>query len=234
MKAGPGGARAALRETDLYPPLKHWLEERGYEVHGEVEGCDLAARRGEDLVLVEIKLAVNLELLLQVARRQRAAASVYAAVPVPKVMGRRWRELTDLLRRLEAGLILVFPDSPRRRVQLVFHPAPLERRPRPSAARAYLDEMAGRSRDRNLGGSTRRKIMTAYREQALAVAEALNARGPSAPKDLRAMGTSEKTGAILRDNHYGWFERLGHASYGLTEAGRRALDEYGEDEKESR
>ena len=44
--------RPPLKETDLYPPLKDWLTAVGYTVHGEVGGCDLAARRGDELVLI--------------------------------------------------------------------------------------------------------------------------------------------------------------------------------------
>jgi len=223
VKAKP----VALKESDLYPPLKAWLEQNGYEVHGEVLNCDLAARRGLELVLIELKLAVNLELLLQLLRRQEAEAAVYAAVPAPKSMNsRRWRELTRLLKRLEVGLILIFTDSPRRRVEVAFHPLPPERRRRPKLTRAILAEMSGRSADRNCGGVSRRQIMTAYREKALAAAEALDQLGPSSPKAVRDKGVGPKAGDILRDNHYGWFERLGRGLYGLTEKGSLALKEY--------
>lgn len=35
-----------MKETDLYPPLKTWLEAQGYVVRGEVGRCDLAAEKG--------------------------------------------------------------------------------------------------------------------------------------------------------------------------------------------
>jgi hypothetical protein len=31
----------------------------------------------------------------------------------------------------------------------------------------------------------------------------------------------DRAANILRDNHYGWFEKLEHGIYGLSEAGRR-------------
>ena len=213
-------------EADLYPPLKAWLEESGYTVHGEVGGCDVAARRGDELVLIEMKRALNLDLLLQVVRRQKARAAVYAAVPAPRRSDKRWRELTRLLKRLEVGLILIYLESVRPRAELAFHPVREERRRQTGATRALLSEMSGRSRDLNVGGSVRKKLMTAYREQALVVAAALERQGPAAPRALRAAGTSEKTGQILRDNHYGWFERISYGLYGLTEPGRAALIEY--------
>ena len=215
-----------IKEADLYPPLKSWLEANGYRVHAEVNGCDVAAERDGELVLIEMKTAINLDLLLQIVGRQRADASVYAAVPAPKTSDRRWRGLERLLKRLEAGLILVYLDTALPRAELAFHPIPLERRREKSVTRAILKEMSGRSLDLNVGGVNRRKLMTAYREQALMVAVALEALGPAAPKVLRLAGAPAKTGAILLANHYGWYERLRPGEYALTEAGKLGLAEH--------
>ena len=215
-----------MKETDLYPHVKKWLEDGGYAVHAEVEDCDVAARRGDDLILIEIKRAITLDLLLQLTRRQEAADSVYAAVPAPAGRNARWRGLTRLLQRLGAGLLLVHVESALPGVELAFHPIPQGRRKSVRKTRAILDEMAGRSIDLNLGGSNRRKRMTAYREQALAVAVCLDRTGRASPKQLRGMGAPPKAGAILRDNHYGWFERKERGVYDVTAAGRRAVVEY--------
>lgn len=218
--------RPPLKETDLYPPLKDWLTAAGYTVHGEVGGCDLAARRGDELVLIEIKLAINLNLLLQLTRRQEATETVYAAVPAPRTVTRRWRGLTRLLQRLEVGLVLVYMETARPGVEVAFHPVRQERRLKKSAARAFLTEMDGRGRDCNLGGSTRRTIMTAYRRRALVAAAGLERLGPCAPRDLKALGAGDQTGDILRDNHYGWFERIARGQYALTASGREALEQH--------
>ncbi|MDR2945968.1 MAG: DUF2161 family putative PD-(D/E)XK-type phosphodiesterase [Candidatus Adiutrix sp.] len=219
-KASPG-----LKETDLYPPLKAWLEAGGYTVHAEVGGCDVAAQKGGELILIEMKRAVNLDLLLQVTRRQEAEAAVYAAVPAPKLRSKRWQQLTRLLKRLEAGLLLVHMDSALPRVEVVFHPLPYTQPKPKAAARALLREMNGRSLSLNTGGGNRQKLMTAYRESALAVAAALERTGPTAPKTLRLNGAPKTTQSILTGNHYGWFERLGKALYALTPAGTAALAE---------
>jgi hypothetical protein len=216
------------RESDLYPPLKAWLEAGGYVVYAEVNSCDVAARKGDDLVLIEMKLGVNLDLLLQVVRRQEAHASVYAAVPAPDAADRRWRGLTRLLKRLEVGLILVHLDSALPRVELAFHPIVQERVRRRSATRALLAEMTGRSLDLNSGGANRRPLVTAYRERALTVAVALERLGPTSPKALRAAGAPDSTYTILRGNHYSWFERIDKGMYGLTDVGREGLREHGE------
>jgi hypothetical protein len=216
-----------MLESDLYPQLRAWLEANGYEVHAEVGGCDIAARRGDELVLVEMKKSINLDLVLQLVKRQGAHASVYAAVPAPKLRNKRWVQLERLLKRLEAGLLLVHLASALPRVEVAFHPIPYAQPKTKNATRAFLKEMAGRSVSVNVGGGTRRKLMTAYREGALAVAVALEKTGATAPKILRQHGAPEKTQAILSGNHYGWFERLGKGLYALTPAGKAALEEPG-------
>ena len=53
-------------EAALYSPVKQFLERQGYEVKGEVRGCDLVARRGDEPpVIVELKLRFSLPLVLQ-------------------------------------------------------------------------------------------------------------------------------------------------------------------------
>ena len=55
-------------ETSLYAPVKRFLEGLGFEVKGEVCGCDLVALdRGTPAALVigELKLTFTLDLVLQ-------------------------------------------------------------------------------------------------------------------------------------------------------------------------
>ncbi len=217
------------READMYPLLRSWLEANGYSVNAEVNGVDIAARKGGGLVVIEMKLRINLDLVMQIAARQETASSVYAAVPAPRTWDRRWRKLMKLLKRLEAGLILVHMDSAAPRVEIAFHPVAFERKRGKNgkgAARALLAEMDGRTLELNVGGSVRAKRVTAYRENALLVAAGLERIGPCSPAELRALGTGKKTGEILYANHYGWFERLGKGLYGLAPAGRDGLREY--------
>ena len=60
-------SRSGFRlEAALYGPVKRFLEGQGYVVKGEVRGCDLVARRGDEPpVIVELKLRFNLALVLQ-------------------------------------------------------------------------------------------------------------------------------------------------------------------------
>jgi hypothetical protein len=225
-----------IREQDLYRPVHDFLTQRGYSVHGEVRGWDVSAAKGDELIAVELKRSINLSLVLQAVQRQRAADSVYVAVPRPPSRvyprSRRWRKITHLLKRLELGLILVSfrlpagDGSAAASVEIAFHPLPCQRKRDGRSRRAIIEEMEGRSGDFNVGGSAKGKIMTAYRESALFIACCLAERGPLSPKQLRAMGTDSKTQSILYNNHYGWFERRGRALYGLKPNAMAEIAEY--------
>ncbi len=210
-----------MAETALYPAVKRFLEAAGFRVKGEVAGCDVVALREgepEHLVVVEMKLGLSLELLLQAVDRARAAEEVWLAVPATRRGRDRDRRAHRLCRMLGFGLMAV--DVARDGVEVLVEPGPY--RPRPDSRRRgrLLREHAGRVGDPSPGGSTRRPVMTAYRQRALACAAALRA-GPGRPRDLRALAPD--AGAILRRNVYGWFERSGRGIYRLTEPGEAAL-----------
>ena len=55
-----------MKEADLYPDLKAYLEAQGYTVKAEIGACDLMARRGDEPALVvEMKLSFSLALVMQ-------------------------------------------------------------------------------------------------------------------------------------------------------------------------
>src|SRR5208337_4677102 len=95
-------------------------------------------------------------------------------------------------------------------------------KPRRDAKRRsrLVEEHRRRKGDPVVGGSTRAPQMTAYRQQALAVAHAL-ANTPCRPQDLRTLAPD--AAKILQGNVYGWFERIERGLYGLTSSGRVAL-----------
>lgn len=221
------------RETDLYPPVHDFLVALGYTVRSEVRGCDITATREEELVVVELKRRFTTDLLIQAAERQRLTDSVYVALPRSAIpTGRdgraRWKGMQLLLRRLEVGLLLISTVAGKPGVSVLFHPLPYDRKKTHRSRRAVLREVAGRSGDYNVGGSTRRTLCTAYRESALFIACCLERRGPMRPRDLRALGADPKTQAILSSNFYGWFERIDRGVYALKPQGQAALSEYPE------
>jgi hypothetical protein len=71
-------ASRGIRETSLYTPVKRFLESRGFEVKGEICGCDVVALRdGEPPIVVvgELKLGFNLDLVLQGVAQPHAMKS---------------------------------------------------------------------------------------------------------------------------------------------------------------
>jgi hypothetical protein len=224
--AAPRGPAA---ETDLAAPLSAWLVKQGYTVRSEVKDCDIAAVKGDDLLVIEMKKTLNLQVVVQAVQRQRLTDSVYVAIPRPANKWKWWKEsrgTQHLLRRLELGLILVGRQKGKPPVEAVFHPLPFQRRKRAKSRRAVLEEVARRSADYNQAGSTRVKLATAYRENAIHVACCLLAGGRRSPAGLRALGTGDHTATILRFNPYGWFERVEHGIYALTGQGKADLAEW--------
>ena len=170
----------AMNETDLYLPLKRFLESQHYEVKAEVVDCDVLAVRGEEEpVVVELKLSLNLDVVLQAVDRLSLTSKVYIGVPAnTSMVSRRRRLVTKLLRMLGLGLVLISPDKDAGRVKVFLDPR--EYRPRRSGRRVerLFGEFAHRVGDPNLGGAEKRKgVMTAYRQRALAIARFLEQKG---------------------------------------------------------
>lgn len=220
-------SQAKRKESDLYPPLRDFLVAQGYRVRSEVAGCDVTAMLDDQLVVIEMKKSLSLDLLTQGLKRQRTADSVYLAVPAPgtEVMRKRHRAVYPVVKSLELGLILIDPDSvvP---VKVAFHPIPYRPRRDPKARRALVREQAARTIDGNTGGTRGTPLLTAYREDALTIALLLSKNGPSRPRDLREGGGGSKTQAILGHNVYGWFERIDRGIYALSAEGEEGLATY--------
>jgi hypothetical protein len=217
-----------LRETDLYEPIRNYFASQGYTVRAEVADCDVVAYKGGELTIIELKRRFSADLLIQAIDRQRITDSVYVALPGPFNLrrGSRWHGIKKLLSRLEIGLIVVDPKPASPQIKVVSHPSPYRRRRLEQKRLAVLEEMIGRSGNRNLGGSTRQELVTAYRETAIHIACCLKRYGPLAPRQLRPLGTGSKTTSILYKDVYGWFERLVRGVYTLSSRGRDALERY--------
>ena len=217
-----------MRETDLYPPVKAYLEAQGYEVKAEVGDCDLLARRGEEPpVVVELKLSFSLALVMQGVARQSLFDHVYLAVPVPKRGGwqTRYKDMVRLCRRLGLGLLAVRTGT-EPGVEAHLDPGPYTPRKRTQAAGRLLREFERRVGDPNLGGQTRVKRITAYRQDALRCAVYLRDHGSSKAAVVAKSTGVAKAANLMRANHYGWFERVDRGVYQLTQAGAKGLEEY--------
>ena len=197
-----------MKEADLYPDLKAYLEGQGYTVKAEIGACDLMARRGDEpAVVVEMKL------------------SFYLAVPVAeKGWKLRYKDIIALCRRLGLGLLAVKPGL----VEAHLDPAPYT--PRKSTVRAgrLLREFDRRVGDPNVGGTTGVKRMTAYRQDALRCLVALQGGALKASEVAKASGVA-RAAALMRDDHYGWFERQSVGIYALTSKGQTAMLDHGDE-----
>lgn len=209
-------------ETTLYQPVKAFLEAAGYEVKGEVGGCDLLGLSSEDpsvVVICELKLTFNLELILQAVDRAAVADEVWIAARVSaRGRGREAdRRFRDLCRRLGFGMLGV-SDSGEVSV-LVSSISPMPRT-NPKRKSRLVREHQRRKGDPTAGGATKSPIMTAYRQQALLCAAALQ-QGLTRPRDIKPIVAN--AGTILIGNVYGWFDRTAKGQYALSVAGTEAL-----------
>lgn len=210
-----------MKEADLYPDLKAYLEAQGYEVKAEIGACDLMARRGDEpAVVVEMKLSFSLALVMQGVARQALFDDVYLAVPVAeKGWKLRYRDIVALCRRLGLGLLAVKVGQGG---EAHLDPAPYLPRKNTARAGRLLREFERRVGDPNLAGTTGVKRMTAYRQDALRCLAAL-AEGPSKVADVSNATGVTAAATLLRKDYYGWFERVSRGVYQLTPQGAAAL-----------
>ena len=108
-------------------------------------------------------------------------------------------------------------------VEVHLDPAPYKPRKAPRQKARLLKEFARLAGDPNTGGSTRKGLMTAYRQDALRCLTCLKELGPT-----KAAIVAERSGVtnarrLMADNHYGWFDRVATGIYTLSPNGDRAL-----------
>jgi hypothetical protein len=217
-----------MREEELYQPVKSYLEAQGYEVKGEIGACDLMAVRGEETpVVVELKTGFTLELVMQGVERQRLFDHVYLAVPVsgPRGWRLRYDRIVRLCRRLGLGLLAVRVGA-KASVEAHLDPGPYSPKKRNAAAGRLLREFERRVGDPTPGGRTGVKQITAYRQDALRCARHLRQKGPTKAAHVAEATGVARAGALMRADHYGWFERLSLGVYSLTPKGAKALEDH--------
>ena len=207
-----------MKESDLYPPVKAFLQAQGYEVKGEIGPADVVGVRGPDMVVVELKTRFSLALFHQGIARLSVCDCVYVCVARGK--GRPWmkavKENVKLARRLGLGLLSVRMETGVGEV----HCDPGHYAPRKVArkTRAILSEFERREGDPNLGGLAGARV-TAYRQEATLCAEFLALAGEAKGAEVaKSTGVARAT-TIMRDNHYGWFEKVEKGVYRLSETG---------------
>jgi len=219
----------ALKESDLYLPLKSYLESQNYEVKGEVNDCDVVAMRGDEPpVIVELKLSINLTVILQCVDRLSLSSKVYIGIPAQcKTLKRQHKQIIKLLRMLGLGLIAINPDPKKSNVSVILDPS--EYKPRKSKHRKerLLGEFEKRIGDPNLGGVDRRKgLMTAYRQRALAIAQLLQNDGATKASQVASKLEDPKARDVMYSDVYGWFDRVSQGVYDLSPKGRLEVTQW--------
>ena len=221
--------RSQVNEAELYGPIKAFLEEQGYEVKAEVGAADVVALRAdEEPVIVELKLGFSLALVHQCVARLSVSDTVYMAVARGK--GKRFqsacKQMVTLCRRLGLGLITVRLEDGL--IQVHCDPGPYA--PQKSKMRKghLLKEFAKRTGDPNVGGQVRSGLVTAYRQDALRLAAYLFEAGATKGAEVAGATQVEAATRMMRDNHYGWFEKVQTGVYGLTPEGAKAVQQMGE------
>jgi hypothetical protein len=210
----------AASETSLYLPVKRYLASLGFDVKGEICGCDVVALRGAEspfVVICELKLGFNLELILQAVDRSAACDEVWLAVRASTRGHVRDTRVRKLCRLLGFGLIGVSAIG---QVEILVEPRPWRPRRNQKERARLVREHQRRRGDPTMGGAVKSPIMTAYRQQALACAASLVA-GPRRTRDIKV--EIPDAPKILLSNVYGWFIRTERGVYGLTDEGRSAL-----------
>jgi hypothetical protein len=220
-----------LLEVDLYQAVKDYFSNRGYDVKGEVKDCDVVAIRDDDFIVIEMKTKLNLDVILQATIRQKLTKTVYIAVPKLKreIRSKRWRNIMHLLKRLNIGLLVVSSVANQYFVEALSHPVEdgANTKLASKKRKQVLTEFNERHGDYNQGGVTRTKLITAYKEKTIQIAVLLRKHGELSTRDMRQQGTDQsKTTSILQDNYYGWFKRVKHGVYAITEQGIKELEDY--------
>lgn len=227
--ASAGEKSSSNREADLYAPVKAHLTRQGYDVKGEVGAADVVATRGhEDPVIVELKLGFSLSLFHQGIARLAVTDLVYVAVPLKtgKPFQRALKDNIKLARRVGLGVMTVrLRDG-----HVEVHADPSAYAPRKSKKKKTqllraFDRLKG---DPNEGGSTRHGLVTGYRQDALRCARFLAVHGASTGAKVKEWAEVPQATTIMRNDHYGWFEKVSRGVYALTDVGRKGLADYGD------
>ena len=121
---------------------------------------------------------------------------------------------------LGLGVMVIDPSATTGSVDVLCDPGDYKPRRVKQRAERLLGEFMHRGGYPNPGGSSsRRGIMTVYRQKALAIAEYLKEHGETKAAVIARSLAEPKTRVILYDDVYGWFDRLGKGVYRLSPRG---------------
>lgn len=212
----------------MYPIIKKHLEEQGYYVKAEVKDSDIVAIKDDVVMIVEMKNFFNTKLIYQGLKNKGVTDYIYLAIPKPLtkvIKSVNFKEKKEIVKSLELGLLFV--DKKLEEVIVVLDPTIFKYKNHRKNRKALKKEFFLRKTALNIGGVTRTKIITAYRELALLALYFLK-DGPKKTKDIKRFTKQDKVMSILQKNYYGWFERIERGVYRITNLGEEALLTYEE------
>ncbi len=217
----------SYNEIDLYAPICDFFTKQNYNVKSEVKGCDVVAQKGNDIVIVEMKKAFQLKLVYQAIDRQTICKNVFVAIarPVKPQNTKQFQNMLKLLKRLGIGLLTVAIDSTIKTVDVILQPNNNTAFKNNKKTKKLLLEMQQRTGDYNIGGMTRKKIITAYKEKALELCCVLQQKEEISYAFLRKNNVTESHIKMLGTNVYQWYERVSRGVYRLSEEGKKALEQ---------
>jgi hypothetical protein len=210
-----------MKESDLYLPLKQYLESQNYEVKSEICDCDVVAVREEEApVIIELKLTLNLDVLLQGVDRLALSSVIYVGIPHDcKSFKKRIKLSIKLLKMLGFGLILINPKSDT--VEVLLDPSEYKPRKVKQKKERLLGEFQSRIGDPNLGGMASKKgVLTSYRQKALKIALYLEKNDSVKASTLSKELGEPKARDIMYKNFYGWFDGVSRGVYKLSTKGK--------------
>lgn len=220
-----------MKEAELFLPVKKLFEGMGYKVNAEVKDCDVTATYGDELIIIELKKNLSVNLLAQGLERQKSGAVVYIAVPKPKNYSpKTFKKTLYVIKKLELGLIFINLRGEDSYAEIVweveeFKPVTKNLKKR----KKILTEINGRTVDNNTGGVTGTKIATAYTEKCVHIACILKKYGEMSNAQAIKYGADEKKCyGILSFGAYGWFRRVSKGIFALTEKGEKEMNDYPE------
>ena len=114
-------------------------------------------------------------------------------------------------------------DSPLKTVEVVSVPHISEDSKNSRKKNELNRELQSRNMRTTVGGVSRKKILTAYREKSIFVLCLLDILKEASPSEISRLTGIENAGYILSRNHYGWFKKVSKGIYSLDAGGREAI-----------
>lgn len=214
-----------MKETELYEPIKRYFVQNGYEIQAEVKNCDVACIKDKRLTIIELKTKFNLKLLYQAMDRKTMADNVYVAIGRPtNFKNKETKNMIKILQKLDIGLITVSLDSKINTVQIIHSPNENKIK-QTSRKMGVINEIQKRNIDINVGGSTTKDpVLTAYREKCIYLVCILQVIGTAKPSGIKRQFNIENPSGILRNNYYGYFDKVSRGIYCLSQNGEDMLE----------